>query len=68
MRVNEYLEELRCVSYIRNLSLNTFLLYELGSVIHVLFVYFRKSEPVRIRFEIVGVNKFIYMSVKFNCS
>ena len=36
--------------------------YELGSVVHVLFVYFRKSEPVRIRFEIVGVNKFIFRS------
>ena len=35
---------------------------ELGSVVHVLFVYFRKSEPVRIRYEIVGVNKFIFRS------
>ena len=32
------------------------------SVVYVLFVYFRKSEPVRIRFEIVGVNKFIFRS------
>ena len=41
---------------------NKCLLYELGSVVHVLFVYFRKSEPVRIRLEIVGVNKFIFSS------
>ena len=46
----------------RNLKINAlslYLLYELGSVVHVLFVYFRKSEPLRIQFEIVGVNKFI---------
>ena len=49
----------------RNLKINAlslYLLYELGSVVLVLFVYFRKSEPVRIRFEIVGVNKFIFRS------
>ena len=43
-------------------ALSLYLLYELGSVMHVLFVYFRKSEPVRIGFEIVGVNKFIFRS------
>ena len=48
-------------------ALSLCLLYELGSVIHVLFVYFRKSEPVRKRFEIeggggglAGVNKFTF--------
>ena len=49
----------------RNLKINAlslYLLYELGFVVHVLFVYFRKSEPLRIRFEIVGVNKFIFRS------
>ena len=43
-------------------ALSLYLLYELGSVVHVLFVYFRKSEPVRIRFGIVWVNKFIFRS------
>ena len=43
-------------------ALSLYLLYELDSVVHLLFVYFRKSEPVRIRFEIVGVNKFIFRS------
>ena len=43
-------------------ALSLYLLYELGFVVHVLFVYFRKSEPVRIRFEIVRVNKFIFRS------
>ena len=46
-------------------ALSQYLLYELGSVVHVLFVYFRKSEPVRIRFEIVGVNKFIFRSYMY---
>ena len=45
----------------RNLK-NLYLLYELGSVVHVLFVYFRKSEPVHIQFEIVEVNKIIFRS------
>ena len=35
-------------------ALTLYLLYELGFVVHVLFVYFRKSEPVRIQFESVG--------------
>ena len=35
-----------------------YLLYKLGSVVHVLFAYFRNSEHVLIQFAIVGVNKF----------
>ena len=43
-------------------ALSLYLLYELGSVVHVLFDYYRKSEPVRIQFEIVGDNKFTFRS------
>ena len=57
----------------RNLKNKYVISIHTGSVVHVLFVYFRKYEPVRIRFEIAGVNKFIFRSYinevyKFNCS
>ena len=35
-------------------ALSLYLQYELGAVVHMLFVYFRISEPERIRFDIEG--------------
>ena len=52
----------------RNLKINAlslYLLYELGSVVHVLFVYYWKSEPVRIRFEIVGGLISLYLGLTY---